>query len=436
MMKPWEKGSLQVAENKKYLKNGQEPFFWMGDTAWLLFQKCSREEAYDFLRNRKEKGFSVIQAVFFHPETKSRKAGSIAATSAGSIDDGAYWAHCDEIISCAEELGLYMGLLPAWGSAVRDRILTDENMPAYITKLVQRYKDRPNIIWLLGGDVRGSVAPELFNRAGELIKELSPGQLVGFHPFGRTSSSYWFADSPWLDFHMFQSGHRRYDQASLGAWDDNAIKEGFKGEDNWLYVRHDAALPVLKPTLDGEPSYEQIPQGLHDPSQPRWQAWDVRRYAYWSVLEGAMGHTYGSNAIMQFHTGKGVGAYGAEESWQEAMHHSGSGHMKHLVDLMESVDYWTGIPAEGLLVGGQKEKYERISVFAGKDFVLAYDYLGNPFSLDLSQYAGREADRFWFDPSSGTYSFIDRRKASAAEDFTPVRRFSQDNDWVLVIRFR
>lgn len=62
---------------------------------------------------------------------------------------------------------------------------------------------------------------------GRQMKEKCPDQLVGFHPFGRTSSSLWFSQAPWLDFHMFQSGHRRYDQSVLGAWDDNKAAEGF-----------------------------------------------------------------------------------------------------------------------------------------------------------------------------------------------------------------
>lgn len=53
------------------------------------------------------------------------------------------------------------------------------------------------------------------------------------------------------------------------------------GEDNRKYVVRDHSYDIMKPTVDGEPSYEQIPQGHHDPKEPYWQAQDVRRYAYW-----------------------------------------------------------------------------------------------------------------------------------------------------------
>ena len=53
----------------------------------------------------------------------------------------------------------------------------------------------------------------------------------------------------------------------------------------------------LKPVLDAEPSYEGIPQGLHDPAQPRWRDCDVRRYGYWSVFARIMRNTSDAAAM-------------------------------------------------------------------------------------------------------------------------------------------
>jgi hypothetical protein len=89
---------------------------------------------------------------------------------------------------------------------------------------------------------------------------------------------------------MFQSGHRRYGQR-MGAG-DYPIEEN-TDEDNWRYVERAYQMTPPKPVLDGEPSYEAIPQGLHNVNERLWQAEDVRRYAWWSVLAGSFGHTYG-----------------------------------------------------------------------------------------------------------------------------------------------
>lgn len=341
MTKPWERGTLRVSDNQRYLCNGDQPFFWLADTAWLLFQQCSLEETYIYLRNRRDKGFTVIQAVLVH-DIKGAAANSLAEVCA-DVNSPAYWEHCDRIVKMAEELGIYMGLLPAWGAIVKGGVLNEDNIERYASFLAERYKHSPNVIWILGGDVRGDGLEEVYRKEGTVLKRLNPDKLIGYHPFGRTSSSNWFHEEPWLDFNMFQSGHRRYGQASLGAWDDNAVKEGFFGEDNWKYVDRDHSCGKMKPTVDGEPSYEWILQGLHVLGEPYWREWDVRRYAYWSVFEGAMGHTYGDNAIQQFYRdAERPGAYGVRQIWQESMHHVGSEHMGHLRKLMEPADTWFG----------------------------------------------------------------------------------------------
>ena len=55
---------LNVGPNHQFLYTAEgKPFFWLGDTAWELFHRLDREEAEKYLRDRAEKGFTVIQAV-------------------------------------------------------------------------------------------------------------------------------------------------------------------------------------------------------------------------------------------------------------------------------------------------------------------------------------------------------------------------------------
>ncbi|MCD7905989.1 MAG: glycoside hydrolase family 140 protein [Clostridiales bacterium] len=217
---------------------------------------------------------------------------------------------------------------------------------------------------------------------------------------------------------------------------DNKRAEGFFGEDNWKYVLRDRERLPLKPTLDAEPSYEWILQGLHDPTQPYWRAKHVRRYAYWSVFAGACGHTYGDNAVMQFYGGKeepsqGVNSYGVREDWKTSLHHEGSGQMKYLKELMTSVNFTEGEPKDKLLIGGQREKHERIAIFAGADFLFAYTYLGKAFELDTREYKGFEA--WWFTPSKGIYSYLGKIEGERFKACPP-EVFDEDVDRVLVLR--
>src|SRR5215204_3167989 len=57
-------GQLKVSDNKRFLVTADgKPFFWLGDTAWELFHRLTREEAERYLRNRAAKRFTVVQAV-------------------------------------------------------------------------------------------------------------------------------------------------------------------------------------------------------------------------------------------------------------------------------------------------------------------------------------------------------------------------------------
>ena len=425
---------LSVSKGGRYFEENGKPFFWLGDTAWTLFAKCSPEECYRYFRNRKELGYNVIQAVLMN-NLKNQKNSVGVEDDITDITSKAYWEKCDAIIQMAAEMGLYIAALPAWGSLVKDGTLNEDNAKEYADFLGKRYQSYDNMLWLLGGDVKGDVGGKTFHILGKTLKEYNPERLIGYHPFGRTSTIQWFQNTDWLDFHMFQSGHRRYDQACLGVWDDNVSKEPFYGEDNWKYVQDGYSLKEVKPILDGEPSYEGIPKGLHNPHNGYWTARDIRRYAYWSIFAGAAGHTYGNNAIMQFFDEKSVRAsFGAREYWQEAIHHEGAGQMQYLKNLMQSVDYWKGHPMDNVLLYGQKERYYRVAAFGSDDFLFCYTYSGDEFMVDMKCFKGRTMDLYWLNPQSGVYSYIDTLRDEDQFFARPAKRDADINDWVLVIK--
>ncbi len=425
----------QLRVNGRYFEQEGKPFFWLADTAWLIYANITEEEAYVYLKNRADKGFNVIQTVLVYSVDALRDINKMPILQE-DVRNEAYWAHCDRVIHMAGELGLYMALVPCWGSLVMHDVLTMENAGRYAQFLAERYGAYDNVIWLLGGDINAEGHEEIYRLMGRILKEKCPHQLIGFHPFGRCASTLWFSDDvdEWLDFNMFQSGHRRYDQCNMGAWDDVTGEDtGLFGEDNWKFVLHDRNRS-RKPTMDGEPSYEWILQGLHDPTQPYWHAIDVRRYAYWSAFAGAAGHTYGDCSIIMFYdpeTMKAGRLYGARERWRMAMHHDGSGQMRYLKELMLSVDYRAGRAADELVIGGQREKHERIAVLAGPDFALAYSFLGKEFELDTSAYIGK--DIYFMRPSTGVYSFLGKVDGPRFH-YEPVPCYDGNDDVVIVIR--
>jgi hypothetical protein len=431
---------LRISENKRFLATETgDPFFWLGDTGWMLFTKLNREEAEKYFEDRRQKGFNVIQVMVLQNVRKAVNVYGDSAlinhdvarplTSAGnSPDDTAqydYWDHVDYLISLAQKKGLYMALVPVWGSNVRNGSVTREKAGKYAAWLAGRYKDRPNVIWINGGDINGSDSIVIWKTIGSIIRQTSPGQLITFHPFGRTQSSKWFHNETWLDFNMFQSGHRRYDQDTLGLC---------YGEDNWKYAVNDYGKIPIKPTMDGEPSYEGIPQGLHDPTQPYWTDVDVRRYAYWSVFAGGCGFTYGNNAIMQFHKeGDPEPAYGVKDNWDVALNAPGASQMRYLKQLMMSRPYFERIPAQDLLADKQGEKYDYLAATRGKDYAFIYTCNGSTMNVNLGKMHWTRLKASWFNPRNGTITEIGTYKARDIKAFDPPGEKTNGNDWVLIL---
>jgi hypothetical protein len=53
---------LRISDNHRFLvRDDGTPFFYLGDTAWALFQRLDRAEADRYLEVREAKGFTVIQ---------------------------------------------------------------------------------------------------------------------------------------------------------------------------------------------------------------------------------------------------------------------------------------------------------------------------------------------------------------------------------------
>src|SRR5690606_632314 len=104
-----------------------------------------------------------------------------------------YWKHLDYIIDTARDYNIHIALVPVWGSVVMHSDLLDaERATIYGQWLAERYKDKPNLFWLNGGDERGYKKMDVWLSLGRSIRSVDPNHLMTFHPFGRTQSSTWF----------------------------------------------------------------------------------------------------------------------------------------------------------------------------------------------------------------------------------------------------
>ena len=314
---------LKVSDNQRFLVyDDGSPFFYLGDTAWELFHRCTRAEADRYLVDRARKGFTVIQAVVL-AELDGLNDPNVQGDVPLHDNDPArpneaYFKHVDFVVERAASLGLTIGMLPTWGDkwnkgwGVGPEIFTGpESARAFGEFLGRRYKDAP-LIWILGGDrsVESDTHRAVIAGMAEGVRAGDGGNhLITFHPQGGQTSAQNFHEAPWLDFNMWQSGHAR-------------------NRDSYACIAADYALSPTKPCLDAEPGYEDHPAGFNI-DNGYLDDYDCRKSLYWALFAGAHGHTYGCHPIWQmWQTGRTPLSV-CRRAWYEALHLPGSAQMQH-----------------------------------------------------------------------------------------------------------
>lgn len=410
-----------------------QPFFWLGDTAWELFHKLSLEEAEHYFKVRSSQGFNVIQAValaefdglntpnyYGRVPLKKNTEGLFDPTlpDLDSNEGLSYWDVVDKMIQMAETYGLYIGLLPTWGDKYNKQwgkgpeIFTPSNAKIYGKWLGERYKNYNNIIWVLGGDRILNTRKHfmIINSLAEGLKEGDEGRhLITYHPQGGYSSSFQLHEEEWLDFNMIQSGH------------------GGRAIENYKFVEGDYNKLPTKPTLDGEPNYEDHPVGFNANNEYFDEA-DVRRAAYWAVFSGACGHTYGNHNVWNMNT---VSEPYFPLTWKEALSRPGASQLKYLKSLIESRPFFERIPAQDIL----EENYtgaHHIRATRGEKYAFIYSPSGLRIKVRLGILRGTKVLAQWYNPRTGEFSKIGEYENNGCIDFMPPSR-GRGNDWVLIL---
>lgn len=426
---------LKVSKNGRFLvKETNEPFFWMADTAWELFHRCSREEVDIYLKKRKSQGFNVVQAVALAEldglEEPNRYGETPLIRNDPKTPNPAYFQHVDYAIDRAERLRMYIALLPTWGDKVfknswgtGPEVFNLKNSRVFGRWIGNRYKDKKNIIWVIGGDRNpreGTDDAAVWNEMAEGIAEAVGGYgntLMTFHPQpdSKGGSSQWFHKEPWLDFNMHQTGH-------------------CANQPTHNLISNDYGLRPIKPVLDGEPLYEDHPNCFNSKELGYSVAEDIRRIMYWNVFAGAFGQTYGCHDVWQMYKPDREGVNGPLKPWQEALDMPMANQVRHLKNLFLSRPFLGRIPDRAMVLDDQKDDENYVVATRDEEgsFAMVYFPTGEKRTIDLSQLKGDNLNVWWYDPRTGnSFAKGSVQKSDSVKMVPPTS--GKGNDWVLVL---
>ena len=365
---------LQVSKNGRYLVDqDNRPFLVVGDTPWSLIADLKDDDIKTYLDDRKNRGFnSIVVNLLEHkfatdpPRTRADIEPFIKAGGADKL----------------KVYGKYIG---------------------------ERFKDLPNIVWLLGGDY--AVPKEHAWTITDLADAIRAGgakQLMTIHG-GQQSAVEVVGDKDWIDVNTTYS----YE------------KELFR------VFRKDYERKTVRPFVLIESIYENE----HN-SRPE----QIRRQAYWAMTCGACGQFFGNNPIWHF---DGPGLEKAPRGWREELDGTGSRDMARLQKAFANRSWHKLVPdfKNDLVTKGVGDGTGTITAAATSDGKLAIVYVPSTgqepreFTLDMSRFAAPVTAN-WFNPTDGRSDpAADKPLANKATLAirSPGNNGTKTNDWLLLL---
>ncbi len=282
--KPW---PLTLKEGTRFIYDQAGKPFWLnGDAAWSLLVQPSMKESRLYIEHRAKQGFNalivnVLEKKYsdFAPATSEGRIEPFSKKEDFSTPNEAYFKRLDELIDIAAQNGIILLLSPMYlgylndGDGWYEELCknSDHSVQKYADFLASRYKNRENIIWIIGGDHNPDSALHKLNIIAHALYTQCVNPIITAHVHPGVPIRKIFNDPSWMNLSTV------YDYGIIHT----RIKEEYD-------------MKPVKPFILFESTYE----GEWDatPQQIRWQAW-------WAACGGATGVIMGNLPIWRMAKG-------------------------------------------------------------------------------------------------------------------------------------
>jgi hypothetical protein len=409
---------LSVGESKRYLNDRDGlHFLYNADTGWKLFNKLDKQSVIEYLLDRKEKNYTVIQTMLtgFAGETNVYDEPPFFDLNDFETVNNSYFDHVEWVIGVADSLNILLAIAPLWAGCCGEGY---SGIDGYISKngpdknydfgiyIGNRYKKFNNILWIIGGDNDPHQDRESMLQLALAIKSISPHQLMTYHAASTHSSTDVWDNESWIDVVMTYTYFSGFDK----AWNKNqpdVYEVNFK----------EYAKKPVKPFFLGESTYE----GMYD--EITGSALQARKQAYWSVLSGGMGHAYGS-PMWDF-----------PEDWRKYLDLKGGNSMKYLYKIFTLRPWYNLLPdsTQNIIIDGAGQYGANDYAIAAGDvngkYIIAYIPSERIISLRTDLLDNKGIHVIWINPETG------KIKSNESFNSTGILKLQTPGkgDWVLIL---
>jgi hypothetical protein len=368
---PGRAGPLRVGGNGHYFIDGAtgQPFFWLGTTQWAIFRGYTLDEARLTVDKFRGNGYTVLATMLAGgtvATVPNLEGQTIWLNNDPSTPNEAYFKRVDAIVSYAASQGMMVRIGMLHNSQLQ--YMGNGRGRAYAKFVAARYKDIPNILWSLHGNVDN---PALIAMVREMVEGIREGDggthLISQKPDPSPRSSGIIQNEPWLGFTQSQTFKRVDLIRSMVTTDYNRTPP--------------------KPTVMDEGAYESGTE-YGFPVTPLI----VRRQAYYTYLSGGF-HTYGHNDSWRILPG-----------WKAALDAPGAAQVGKTRGIFESLaEWWLLTPDQEVLASGGNTDGDVLHLGArhkdGK-WAMVYCAAPNTFAVAMEKLSGK-AKAYWIDPRTG-----------------------------------
>lgn len=409
---------LKVSPGKRHLtgQNGQ-PFLYVSDSGWKLFAGLTEPETKEYLQKRQSQGFNTIHVMLTAlPGDKNRQGHEPFENKDFSKPDEAWFRHVDRVVAIADSMNMLLVMAPLWYSCCNDgwashpekhmRRNGKEKSYLFGQYVGKRYGKAGNIIWIIGGDNDPDDYREEVRQLARGLKQAAPLQLMTYHAASSHSSTDVWPNENWLDVSMVYTYFRGFPK----AW--NKVQPDVY-ETGYTEYRKSP----LRPFLLGESTYE----GEHE---AMGSALQIRKQAYWAMLSGGCGHSYGSPF------------WKADAGWRTHLDLPGANSLKYLNELFATFNWTTLVPdlaGDFILSGNDKyatNDYAAAALTQDRRTALVYVPSARAMTVNTGKLLGKQLVATWFNPRSGER----RTSGSYPVGYKMLFESPDKNDWVLLLQ--